>query len=196
VTELVPASLPLKNERHEAFCLQYAESDNAPASYVAAGFSPGGARQAAHKLLQRSDILARVEYLRRELRVAIASKRAETAAALLTPIRDRKQALLEELELLAFSDITNYTVDDDGWITVKGDLPADFARAVESVQVDRSYDHLGRLVTKTKFKLWSKPTALKMLGDHERLFGEQPEGGRPGDRPTQVFIIAGREVYL
>jgi hypothetical protein len=95
------------------------------------------------------------------------------------------------------SDLLYYAVDEDGWVTVKGDLPRELSRAVESIELTRKRDDDGNLETRTRFKLWSKPVALKMLGEHEQLFGEQPDGGRqPGDRPTQIFIIAGREVYL
>ena len=67
-----PRPLKSLNAAHEAFLLNLAaRPSNACAAYIAAGFSPGGARQSAHRLLQDPLIKARLAQLIEEKHKAL-----------------------------------------------------------------------------------------------------------------------------
>jgi Terminase small subunit len=55
---------PLQNERQERFCLEIMQGKSATAAYIAAGFSPRGARGSACKLQANASIAARVAELK------------------------------------------------------------------------------------------------------------------------------------
>ncbi|MCK5563677.1 MAG: terminase small subunit [Planctomycetes bacterium] len=66
LSKIPPQNTPLSNLRHEAFCNEYLKSFNITQSYIDAGYSEGGARQAGSLLLSHIDIQARLAELTRE----------------------------------------------------------------------------------------------------------------------------------
>jgi len=59
-------NIPLKNAKHEHFAQLLVAGSQAKAAYIVAGFSPNGAKQAAAKLLTRTDLADRIAYLRQQ----------------------------------------------------------------------------------------------------------------------------------
>jgi hypothetical protein len=57
---------PLRNQRHERFCCGIVHGQSATAAYVAAGFSPRGARGSACKLQANASIATRVAELKQQ----------------------------------------------------------------------------------------------------------------------------------
>lgn len=68
--------------QHEAFCRAYAAEPNGAEAARAAGYAEAGARHQAFKLLQRPDILERLNELGAEVR----ARRDDTAAALVASL--------------------------------------------------------------------------------------------------------------
>ena len=91
--------------------------------------------------------------------------------------------VLRELKVIGLSDVGHYRVGDPAEpLKVAGDAPADARRAVSSVKrrVRRVVDDDGRVeeIEDVEFRLWSKPEALKLAGQHLKLFDQDGQGAR------------------
>lgn len=77
--------------------------------------------------------------------------------------------ILRELMILAFSTIDDYVIDEaSGRVSLAEDAPPSAMRAVQAVERRVTYtsgDEPSTTIT-TKIKLWDKPQALRMFGDH------------------------------
>jgi phage terminase small subunit len=82
---------------------------------------------------------------------------------------------LHEIAIIAFSDITNFEFRR-GEITTKSGVPTYATRAISSVEFTETefIDDKGnpRTTYKTKIRLWSKDTALRMLSVYQKLLSE------------------------
>lgn len=82
---------------------------------------------------------------------------------------------LHEIAIIAFSDITNYEIVRGRVRTVAG-VPTYATRAISSVEyTETEYegdDGKMRTTYKTKIRLWSKDTALRMLSVYQKLLSE------------------------
>lgn len=122
-----------------------------------AGYSEKRAAATACDLLKRADIAACIaagEQLRED-RTMITSDRT-----------------LHECAIIAFSDITDYEFRR-GEITTKPGIPSYATRAISSIEYTETefIDDKGnpRTTYKTKIRLWSKDTALRMLAVYQKL---------------------------
>jgi phage terminase small subunit len=77
-----------------------------------------------------------------------------------------------ELALLAFSSIENYTIDDEGKLKPADGVPSEVLRAIEKFKIKKRIipGMAGAREIEAEIKLWSKPAALKMLGEHVGVF--------------------------
>lgn len=82
--------------------------------------------------------------------------------------------VLQELAILAFSNIKNYVWNGEE-LDVAEDVDPAAMRAVSSVTTETSYDKNGEPHEKKKFTLWSKTEATKMLGSHLQMFIDKHE---------------------
>ena len=81
------------NDRQRAFCQEYVVDRNATQAYIRAGYSPGGARQSAAKLLANADVRALIDALEQAL-----AKRAELSADwVLTRVQRLADAEVDEV---------------------------------------------------------------------------------------------------
>jgi len=104
---------------------------------------------------------------------------------------------LHEFAIVAFSDIVNFTVDDEGHLGVVEGVPQYATRAVQSIDFDREScterDRDGEPVThtrvKTKIRLWSKTDALRMIALYQKLLN-------PNAAPTGAIIDNSKHVHL
>lgn len=162
----------LENLRHERFCLEYVKDLNATRAYVDAGYSPGGASQAAHNLLRKSEVQERIAELVREH-----SDRLRVDAT----------RVLDEYARVAFSDILSVVSVKDGAVAVKPseEWTENEARAVAEVKTTAT----GKLT----LKMHSKLDALGKLAQHLGLLREHIDltsGGKPlAAAPTTVNIL-------
>lgn len=150
--------------RIEVFCREYATDQNGARAvriampHLKASVCPGY----AVKLLADPKIVERIETLR-----DTRARDADVNAA----------RVLSELVKMGFSNMLDYVrVNDDGSPEVDfSKLTRDQAAAISSVTVDSFTDGRGekaREVKRVKFTLYSKPDALKLLGQHLKLFTE------------------------
>jgi hypothetical protein len=85
---------------------------------------------------------------------------------------------LNELAIIAFSDISNFEVGPGGKIRLKPGVPEYAMRAVSKAEYTVTEIDDGERTTvtyKTKIHLWSKPEALRMLAMYQKLLSG--EGG-------------------
>jgi phage terminase small subunit len=160
------------------FVSEYCKDFNAARAMVRAGSKLEGAnlRVEASKLSRRPSVVKAVkEYLR-----------GTTTQADVTIKR-----VLREYELLAFSDITDYTVDSEGRLMVDDEVMApEKSRAVQSVKQRFFYDQNGNVTRgETEIKLWSKTQALEALAKIHQMIIEHHEHTGPNGGPIQVGVI-------
>ena len=146
--------------RRERFPEEYIVDLNGTKAAIRCGFSKKTARQAAARLLSNVNIQKKIQELQ-EAR----SQRTQITA-------DR---VLEELAIIAFSDLRNYITigKDTGAIQAKGfeDMPPNSSRALEAITENRTIheDEKGKdsiVNEKITFKLHSKTKALELAMQH------------------------------
>ena len=81
------------------------------------------------------------------------------------------ERVLREIAVLGFSDVSHYDIDENGNVVVMPDAPEGAVRAISSVK--RHINRDGSV--DTELKLWDKPAALRMLGQHLALFIERQQ---------------------
>ena len=158
--ETQPRAAKLDNPRHELFCRQYILDFNAQEAYIRAGYSPGGARQAAFKLLTDADIISRVQYL--------VDQRAEK-------LNFEGERVMLETARLGMSDITDVLeVTADGVNIFPSETWSPHAkRAVESVKQTETFNKDGELTSRRlELKMHSKQAALALLSHQIGLIGK------------------------
>lgn len=101
-----------------------------------------------------------------------------------------RERVLAETALLAFSDVTHYSADDNGDIALMAGAPAGAMRAVQSIKRRTTFRGTGKDQVKTvevEIKLWDKPGPLKLAGQHVGLFKDAVEHKHDlGDLIAQV----------
>lgn len=83
--------------------------------------------------------------------------------------------VLEEIAVLAFSDVRHYTVNDAGDFALAVGAPDSAMHAVASVKHTINCGKDGRVYRTVEFRLWDKPSTLKLAAVHV---------GIPKDRPV------------
>ncbi len=100
--------------------------------------------------------------------------------------------VLEELSLLAFSDLTHFQHDAKGNVTLTAEAPAGAMRALQSVKKEISSigggDSSEALIStaKVEIKLWDKPGMLRLAGRHVGLFPDRIEVVGAGGGPLKI----------
>jgi phage terminase small subunit len=142
--------------KQQRFIDEYLVDLNATQAYQRAGYhgTGNGAEVNAHRLL-------------RSAKVAAAIHAAQVARSHRTHIT--QDAVLHEIALLQHSDVTHYQVDDYGNVTLAASAPPEAMRAVASLRKKIVHTEAG-ISYETELKLWNKPAALRMGGDHLGLF--------------------------
>jgi phage terminase small subunit len=173
--------------KQQRFVQEYLNDLNATAAYQRAGYKARGnaAEVNASRLLRNAQVKA-----------AITKAQAERAAR--TGITSDR--VLGELELLAFSDLTHYTVDDVGDVRLAKGAPRGAMRALQSIKrkiITRGRDFDKEVIREVEIRLWDKPGPLKLAGRHLGLpgFADQHEhtgkNGKPIETVTKV-VFGGR----
>lgn len=158
--ELKLCALP---EKRQAFVLAYiADPTNASAAARKAGYATISSRVSASTILRSPDVAAciAVGLLLREDRTMITSERT-----------------LNELSIIAFSDIADFTVGEDWTLGVREGAPEYVTRAVASIDfnvTERIDQHDNPVTSRSmKIRLWSKPEAIRMLMMYQKLLGAE-----------------------
>ena len=149
---------------------------NGAGAVVRAGYSKRGARQTAYRLRQTPEVQDAIA-------AAMKARSKRTAAD--------ADAVIAELNLIAFSNMLNYmTIQDDGTVAIDfSAVDRDQGAAILELVVDEFTDGKGddaRPVKRTKFKLADKKGALVDLGRHLGLFPNRHEVTGKDGGPLRV----------
>jgi phage terminase small subunit len=144
--------------RQRLFVEQYLLDLNGKKAAIRAGYSPRTAESQASRLLRNVKVTAAVAegMKRREERTLITQDR-----------------VLEELQRLAFSKVTDYVLTDDGQVELAEGAHPDAIAAVSSIKRRVATRGQGEHEVRTvevELKLWDKPQPLKLAGRHVGLF--------------------------
>jgi phage terminase small subunit len=161
--------------RQARFVAEYLVDLNACQAAIRAGYSPKVAETCGPRLL-------------RNAQVADAISKAKEARTVRTEITQDR--VLEELAALAFSDVTHYSVDDAGRLTVADGAPPSSRRAISSIKKRRIVDKDGGVTHEVEIKLWDKPGPLKLAGRHVGLFPDRVEITGKNGGPVEAGLKA------
>lgn len=167
--------------KHARFVLEYMKDLNGTKAAVRAGYEQSSAACVSSELLQREDVQG-------ELQRQLEAREARTLAT-----ADR---VIQELALIAFSDITDFVVREDGSVTLREGAGKRATRAVQSVKrkvrIVRDRNRLdgdGRPVEveveDVEIKLWDKARALEVLARHLGLLKDRVEVSGPNGEAVQ-----------
>lgn len=146
--------------KQQAFVDQYLISLNATKAYQDVyGAKPAVAWTNGSRLLKTAKIAAVIEQRRGKL----------ADAAGLTHER-----LREELGVLAYSSIWDYEIDNDGNVVLAPGAKPEAIRAIASIKrksrtIPRK-DGEPIVEHETEIRLWNKPTAIQLAGQHRGMF--------------------------
>jgi len=145
-----PPAPPKLYGKQARFIEEYLIDLNATQAAIRAGYKPRAARSQASRMLTHVNIQA-----------AIAAAQAARARR----VHLTQDAILHDVALLAHSDISHYIIDDCGNVTLREGAPEGAMRAVASLKKKVIHTEAGTIV-ETEIKLWNKPAALRMAGEH------------------------------
>ena len=167
-----PGSVPLQNERHELFCLEYLKDNNATQAYIRAGYKASKAAQvAASTLLSKPMVRARVDYLRQSKLKALHMGVDETLAE------------IAKIARASLGRILHITPGGDPYIDLsKADADTLDAVAEATIEdftdgreVDENGETIKRDVRRVKVKMHPKLAALQTLAKHHGLLTDKVE---------------------
>lgn len=139
------------------FVREYLVDFNATQAAIRAGYSPKTAASQGSRLLTNAEVAAAV----------LAGRMKADEQSGIT-----QERVLQELAVLAFSDVGHYSIDDAGNVTLRSDAPEGARRAISSIKRRVRVDDEGNSTTEVEFRLWDKPGPLKLAGKHVGLFSE------------------------
>jgi len=151
--------MKLKNDRHERFCQEYIIDLNGKKAAERAKYSKKTAEQQASRLLSNVKVQERI---------------AELKAERATRTRVSQDRVLEELQILAYSDFRDYAVVENALginrLKLKpfSEIEDDKTRAIQSIT-----ERIGEKNVQLSFKLHGKLPALELLGRHIGMFIER-----------------------
>jgi phage terminase small subunit len=169
-----PTALRPLTPRQDRFVAEYLVDLNATQAAIRAGFSAKNADVTGPRLLGNVGIAE-----------AIAKGKEE---------RNRRTGItadrvLEELALLAFSDVTHYAEGDNGAVELARDAPGGATRALQSVKRKKVTDKDGNVTEEIEFRMWDKPGPLKLAGRHVGLFPDKIEVTGKNGAPIDVRTV-------
>ncbi len=147
------------NDRHELFCLEWIANGlkNAGKAYIAAGFSPHGAKQSAFILIRDPLIKARIH---------------ELMAARFKALHMDVDEILARAAMIARGDMRSL-YGEDGALLSPNDLDMEAAAGVASVKVYEEFSGTGKdrvKVGETKeVRLRDPMPAIRLLAEHKKL---------------------------
>ncbi len=143
-------SKPLKNAKHERFCLEYVKDGNAKQSYIRAGYVPEGAEANGCRLTRNDKVKGRISHLQSQV--------AEECGL-------NARMITKELMRIGFANIQDVIGKDNAIKDISG-VPRGVAAAVESIQTDIRHDGgvSDGYTEKVKLRFHSKSKALENLG--------------------------------
>lgn len=183
MAESESVELPPLTARQKAFVDNYLIDLNGTQAAIRAGYSANSANEQAYDLLARPHIAAAVE-----------RGKAQRAAR----VGVTQEQVLQEMALLANSSIEHYKITDDGYLAPTEDAPEGVMRAIQSVKrrkmVRESQDGSITITYEIEFKLWDKPTPLKLMGRHTGLFPNRVEVTGKNGAPIELTALSSEQL--
>lgn len=157
------AGKPGLSEKERAFVDAYCgqAEGNATTAARLAGYSAKSAGRIGYRLSRKVHVASEIE--RRQ------SIRADASGITQTRV-------LTETALLAFSDLTHYTVDDNGDVSLAAGAPDGAMRALQSIKrriTTRGHGEDRAVTREVELRLWDKVAPLKLAGQHVGLFKDK-----------------------
>ena len=149
------------SDRHERFCQEYVIDYNITQAALRAGYALGSAHVTGSRLMDKFEIILRIE----ELKLEINTKLAVT-----------RERVIEEFARIGLSDIRKVFAQGRRLKDIQ-DLDDDTAAAVESIELIESSKGDGDIEFTHKIKLASKVQALKELGKHFNIYEDHQNSG-------------------
>lgn len=176
----------------EKFVIEFLKDENATQAAIRAGYSPKTAYSSGQRLLKS---------------VEVADKIAKAKAKQLKRLEISADRVLNEIARVAYSDLTDVvtfdgTDEEDPWgtpadedgrrrppphlarLTVKPSKSLDKDVTAAIAEISESCDQHGKVTTKVK--MHDKLGALKLLGQHLKLFADKLELSGPDGGPIEV----------
>jgi phage terminase small subunit len=172
--------------KHARFVAEYLVDRNATAAYKRAGYvaTGNGAEVNASKLLKTAAVQAAIDA-------------GETKLQVRTGITQDR--VLQELELLAFSDLTHYSVSDSGDVELVAGAPDGAMRGLQSIKRKIRTRGSGKdkeVTREVEIRLWDKPGPLKLAGQHVGLLIEKHAHTVQQMRPLVIDNVSTRAEML
>lgn len=168
------------NPKQSRFVDEYLIDLNATQAAIRAGYSAQTARSIGAENLTKPDIQEAIQ-------------KAQAARCERTGITQDR--VLAELQLLAFSDLTHYAVDDEGNVKLSTGAPYAAMRALQSIK--RKITSRRREVTReVEIRLWDKPGPLKLAGQHVGILVDKHEHKVEEMRPLVIDNVNTRAEML
>lgn len=142
-----------------AFVREYVLDFNGKQAAIRAGYSDKGADVQAVRLLANVSV---------QLAIQEATQKVSEEK------KDIKERIIDELQLIAFSRLTDYTANDE--LRSLEDIDRDKIGAIGSIEINETKGGARGAEwtsTKTKFKLWSKEKALELLMRHLGMLNDK-----------------------
>jgi phage terminase small subunit len=151
--------------QHHRFIANYvARPHNAAAAYIAAGFSPGGARQSVHKLLRDPMIQAEIKRLIEEKHKALHMDVDEILA---------RAAMLARIDVAAL-------YDENGALRPIHELDESASIAISGIEVQEITSGTGKnakvIGSLKKVRLRDPMAAIRLLAEHKKLVRNTDDG--------------------
>ena len=141
--------------KHERFCREYVIDYNQTQAAIRAGYAPKSAHVQGSVLMDRIDVMLRVEQLKLEVN---------------TELKVTRERVIEEFARIGLSDIRKVFAKGTRSLEDVQNLDDATAAAIESIEVIANTEK-GEVVDYThKIKLASKVKALENLGKHFNIY--------------------------
>lgn len=166
-------------KRQQRFVDEFLVDGNATRAAIRAGYATSSASVQGSRLIGDANVAAE-----------IASREAD----MLKACRLRAYRVLNEVAIIAHSDPDDYTVSDEGVLTLSPGAPPDAMRAVASIKRKVVYQKNGSVERTVEYRLWDKNSALDKAMKHLGIISDKVDhtsGGKPisftlriGERPN------------
>lgn len=155
--------------RRARFVEEYLVDLNGTQAAIRAGYSANTATSQAERLLRNVDVKS-------ALRAAKSARIKRTGVS--------QDKVLEEVALLQHSCVTDYAIGKDGRLCPAPGRPASVMRAVASVKYKQT-----PFGPEVEFRLWDKPSTLRLGMQHLGMIGDKPKGGDEPDKPVTAVKV-------
>lgn len=160
--DIPAATFSTLDHREQLFVAAYLADPamNGAAAARRAGYAKGRANRTASQKLNDPRIKDALD----------AAKKAR-----LERLKFEQDDVLRELAVLIKSNVQDFVVDDDGRLTLREGVDERAWRAVASVKHRVRTTKDAEVIRETEYRLWDKPAALRMAGEHYGLYKQRLE---------------------